>query len=85
MVLCVWGTPGPDTEIESGNHKRSYIQQNEGIKLEAIKFGSSIKRLLRGTWLAQLEKYVTLDFGVVSASPTFGVEINNKNFKKKDY
>ena len=30
---------------------------------------------IRGTWLAQLVKHATLDLGVVSSSPTLGVEI----------
>ena len=29
----------------------------------------------RGAWLAQSEKHVTLDFGVMSLSPTMRVEI----------
>ena len=29
----------------------------------------------RGTWLAQLGEYVTLDLWVVSLSPTLGVEL----------
>lgn len=30
---------------------------------------------MRGTWLAQLEKRVTLDLMVVSSSPTVGVDV----------
>jgi len=30
----------------------------------------------RGTWLAQLVEHPTLDLGVVSPSPTLGVDIN---------
>ena len=30
---------------------------------------------IRGTWLALLEEHVTLDLGVLSLSPTLGVEI----------
>ena len=30
---------------------------------------------LWGAWLAQLEECVTLDLGVVSLSPTLGIEI----------
>ena len=30
---------------------------------------------VRGTWLAQLVGHATLDLGVVSLSPTMGVEI----------
>lgn len=38
---------------------------------------------LRGTYLAQLEKHVTLDFSVVSSSPILGAEITKKiNLKK---
>ena len=29
----------------------------------------------RGAWLAQLVEHVTLDLGVVSSSPTMGVDI----------
>ena len=32
----------------------------------------------RGTWLAQSEEHGTLDLGVVSLSPTSGVEITKK-------
>ena len=42
---------------------------------------NSIWRALRtrdlwGTWLAQLEEHMTLDFKVVSSSPILGVEIS---------
>ena len=30
---------------------------------------------MRGGWLAQLEEQVTLDLGVMSSSPMWGVEI----------
>ena len=39
--------------------------------------------LNRGTWLAQSEERVTLDSGVVSSSPTLGVEITLKK-KERD-
>ena len=29
----------------------------------------------RGAWLAQSEEHMTLDLGVVSSSPTLGIEI----------
>ena len=41
----------------------------------------------RGAWLAQSEERVTLNLGVVSLSPTLGVEItkkNNNKLKKKE-
>ena len=34
-----------------------------------------IKTSMRGTWLAQSEEHVTFDMGVLSPSPTLGVEI----------
>ena len=38
----------------------------------------------RGAWLAQLEEHVTLNLGVVSSSPTLGIEITKKiKLKKK--
>ena len=41
-------------------------------------------RRKRGTWLAPLVEDTTLDLGVVSLSPTLGVEIlKNKILKKK--
>ena len=40
--------------------------------------------MARGTCLAQLEERVTLDLGVVSLSPTLGVEITKKKIKKYD-
>lgn len=43
-----------------------------------------IKRVSRGPWLAQLLERVTLYLGVVSLSPTLGVEIPSKK-KKKEY
>ena len=36
---------------------------------------------VRGTWLAQLEEYVTLDLRVQGSSPTLGVGITKKKNK----
>ena len=35
--------------------------------------------MFRGAWLAQSVEYGTLDLGVVSLSPTLGVEVTLKN------
>ena len=32
----------------------------------------------QGSWLAQCERHVTLDLGVVSSRPTLGIEITEK-------
>ena len=37
----------------------------------------------RGTWLAQSVEFVTLDLGVVSSSPTLGVEFTLKKKKRR--
>ena len=38
---------------------------------------------LRGSWLAQSEEHATLDLGVVSSSPTLGIDVTKKmNLKK---
>ena len=41
-----------------------------------------MKKLDKGTWLAQSVQHVTLDPGVVSSSPTLGIEFTEK--KKKN-
>ena len=46
-----------------------------------IKFSQKI--LLTGTWLAQSEECVTLDFGVVSLGPMVGVEITSKKVENR--
>ena len=33
------------------------------------------KEMYGGAWLVQLVKHLTIDLGVLSSSPTFGVEI----------
>ena len=44
-----------------------------------------ILRYLRGTWLAQSVEHVTLDLGVMSSSPTLGIEITFlKKRKERD-
>ena len=40
------------------------------------------KMFLRGSWLAQSVEHVTLDLGVMSLSPTSGVDITKKIFFK---
>ena len=39
----------------------------------------------RGTWLAQLEKYGTLDLRVMSSSSTLGVEFTEKLENKQTF
>jgi len=38
-------------------------------------YGISEKTVPRGAWLAQWEEHATLDLGLMSSSPTMGVEI----------
>jgi len=55
-----------DKGIVSRIYKLNNKNTNNAIKNEQI---------LWGTWLAQLVESATLDLGVVSSSPTKGVEI----------
>ena len=41
------------------------------------------KHIPWGAWVAQSEKHVILDLGVISSSPMSGVEITKKNKLKK--
>ena len=47
--------------------------------LQELKLGSKC------TWLAQLEKHGTLDLGVVSLSPTWGVQFTEKKKNKQGH
>ena len=38
----------------------------------------------RGTWLIQWNEHVALDLGVVSPSPTLGVQLKKKNKTLRD-
>ena len=43
----------------------------------------SFSKNVQGTWLAQSVKHATLDLGVVSSSPTWGLEATQKRKKQK--
>ena len=55
------------------------------LEFETGKNWISFKILTRGAWLAQSEEHVTLDLGVISSSPTWGVEITYINKTLKQY
>ena len=54
---------------------RGLFNNSEFEHLECSSGINKIHSQSGGTWLAQLEECVTLDLGVVSSSPTLGVEI----------
>lgn len=62
------GEPGSSRSHVGGRGPRSSF----GDTLETS--FTFTKKCLRGTWLALLVEYVTLDLGVESSSPTYGIE-----------
>lgn len=52
----------------------SYLK-NEAMMWRKPMTSLSKMKFFRGTWLAQSVEHVTLDLGVVSLSPTLGVEM----------
>ena len=63
-------------------------QPEAGVSEQAYKLNNGDKKAKpeifktdedRDTWLAQSEKHATLDLGVVSSSPTLGVEVTKNN------
>ena len=50
----------------------------EYAKVKSRNIFSVVLKYFRGAWLGQSVEHVTLDLGVVSLSPTFGVEITLK-------
>ena len=72
--------PGPTTAGNGGvslRHKQRPSYQNQDLKLR-------FQLAAMGAWLAQSVRQATLDLGVMSSSPTWGIELTKNQTKQND-